>query len=228
MKIISERKGFQADHSSTSYEFLAIDRKLKKADKEDVSRLSRRADPTSSRVSFVYHNDAYDLPGGWEPLMVKYYDVMYSESYDWWTLAFAFEGDVELTEKIEQYGFCGEDDQGVYVYEANGRIVISIHCRLDAASILHDSQMERYDYYHNRFEEEDEDDEKDPILELLKKNRTYLKNGDCRLLYAVWQKYGFEYEEEEDEEYPHIYPPETNMEKLPKPIRELADMLEDY
>ena len=35
--------------------------------------------------------DAYDIPGGWEVLMEKYYDVMYSESYDWWTLALAFD-----------------------------------------------------------------------------------------------------------------------------------------
>jgi len=36
----------------------------------------------SRRASFVYHAEGYDIPGGWEPLMARHYDVMYSESYD--------------------------------------------------------------------------------------------------------------------------------------------------
>ncbi|PIV52650.1 MAG: hypothetical protein COS17_08155, partial [Elusimicrobia bacterium CG02_land_8_20_14_3_00_37_13] len=85
MRILSIRKGFQADHSSTSYEFFAIDKPLTRSERENVAKLSSRARPTKRRVSFIYHGDWNDLPGGWEQLMEKYYDVMYSESYDWWT-----------------------------------------------------------------------------------------------------------------------------------------------
>lgn len=41
--------------------------------------------------------------------MEKYYDVMYSESYDWWTLALAFNADQKTIKEIERY----EDDLGV-------------------------------------------------------------------------------------------------------------------
>lgn len=82
MKIISVKKGFTSDHSSTSYEFLAVDKVLSKKERQAVASLSSRANPTSREVSFVYHADGYDIPGGWESLMEKYYDVMYSESYD--------------------------------------------------------------------------------------------------------------------------------------------------
>jgi hypothetical protein len=66
MKILSERHGFASDHSSTSYEFLAVDKPLGKKERSDVSKLSNRANPTSRRANFIYHVDGYDIPGGWE------------------------------------------------------------------------------------------------------------------------------------------------------------------
>jgi hypothetical protein len=55
-------------------------------------------------------------------------------------------------------------------------------------------------------------------------NREYLKKGDLRLLYGVWQKYS--YEDEEDEEDNEDAPPATpGMDKLPKPISELLSLL---
>ena len=71
MRIISIRKGFASDHSSTSYEFLAVDKPLGKKEKDAVGALSGRASPTSRRVSFSYHVDGYDIPGGWRVLMDK-------------------------------------------------------------------------------------------------------------------------------------------------------------
>lgn len=113
MKILSVRRGFLADHSSTSYEFLAIDKPLDARAKAAVSKLSSRASPTSRRVSFIYHAEGYDIPGGWEPLILKHYDVMYSESYDWWTLAVAFDTkDKAVLSKLEEYAFEGVDDLG--------------------------------------------------------------------------------------------------------------------
>lgn len=89
MKILSVRNSFTTDHSSTSYEFLAVNKAMDKQERKAVSSLSSRANPNSRRVSFEYHADGYDIPGGWRALMEKYYDVMHCESYDWWTLAFA-------------------------------------------------------------------------------------------------------------------------------------------
>ena len=46
------------------------------------------SDKNYREVSFIYHADGYDIPGGWEK--EKYYDVMYSESHDWWTQVIVF------------------------------------------------------------------------------------------------------------------------------------------
>jgi len=218
MKIISERKGFQADHSSTSYEFLAIDRKLGKLEKTAVSNLSSRANPTSSRVSFIYNGDYSDLPGGWEPLMEKYYDAMYSESYDWWTLAIAFHADKKTAEKIKSYAFTGTDDSGVSVEEEGGRVTIRIVCRLDASSLFARSRGR-----HSEYDDEDDGEEeiscRDPLLKLLAVNREYLKKGDCRLLYGIW----LEYDDQDDDESAL---PETEMTSLPAPIKNLLSMFD--
>jgi len=42
----SVRKGFTSDHSSTSYEFLAVDHPLSRGARNKVASLSSRANPT--------------------------------------------------------------------------------------------------------------------------------------------------------------------------------------
>ena len=126
MRIMSIRRGFTADHSSTSYEFLAVDKPLGKAGKAEVASLSRRANPTSRRVSFVYHVDGYDIPGGWDKLMEKYYDVMYCVDYDWWTLGIAFNTLQEQLENLKKYQFSDEDGVGVTIESRGNRAVIAI------------------------------------------------------------------------------------------------------
>jgi len=190
MRIISIKKGFASDHSSTSYEFLAVDKALGKEEKAEVASLSRRTDPTSRRVSFVYHVDGYDIPGGWECLMGKYYDVMYREDYDWWTLALAFNTTQEQIQELRKYEFCGDDDLGVTAESHGKRIILSIHCRIDRA-YMHDSYDDEYE------EDEEENDEEgtafyaeDELLNLLVQVRQQIVNGDYRTLYTVWEKYG--------------------------------------
>ncbi len=214
MKILSIRKGFQADHSSTSYEFFAIDKPLTSSERESVAKLSRRARPTKRRVSFIYHGDWNDLPGGWEPLMEKYYDVMYLESYDWWTLAIAFETNQETIKKIKEYDFTGSDDLGINVDSKKNRVIISISCCLSQEpGFLEDT----YDDEENESEKVSESE--DHLLNLLSENRKYLKKGDYRLLYGVWQKYG----SDSENEHPHE-PPKMN--KLSKPIKCLLSELD--
>jgi hypothetical protein len=192
MKIISVKKGFTSDHSSTSYEFLAVDKVLSKKERQAVAALSSRADPTAREVSFIYHADGYDIPGGWETLMEKYYDVMYSESYDWWTLAMAFDYSEKQVSELKKYEFDGEDDCGISVLDQGGRTIIVINCRLDASFI--DDPYEDYDDY-----EEDEDEDKtgsslvsdNELLNLLVQLREQLVQGDYRSLYSVWEKYSY-------------------------------------
>ncbi|MFQ5722534.1 MAG: hypothetical protein ACE5GI_08580 [Candidatus Aminicenantales bacterium] len=225
MKILSIRRGFQADHSSTSYEFFALDKPLSRSEREKVASLSSRARPSKRRVSFIYHGEWSNLPGGWEPLMEKYYDAMYSESYDWWTLAMAFDADQKTIQEIERYEFRGTEDLGVSVDSKGKRVIVTIYCRLSPEFYANNSD---YDYYEDE-EEEDEFEEaiesEDSLLNLLAQNREYLKNGDYRLLYGVWQRYGFESEKEEELKS-KVLPEPPKMDKLPQPIKYLLSALE--
>ena len=201
MKILSVRRGFASDHSSTSYEFLTVDKPLSKSERAEVSKLSSRAYATARRVNFTYHVDGYDIPGGWKKLMEQYYDVMYSESYGWWTLAIAFNASPGQFEKLLPYEFSDADDFGVDVVEKGERIIITIHCRLELGM----SYSDQYgDYYED--EDMDDDDENggietgDELLNVLVQIRKQIVCGDYRALYAVWEKYG--YEDEDNEEVP--------------------------
>ncbi len=232
MRILSIRKGFQADHSSTSYEFFAVEKSLNRSEREAVADLSSRANPTKRRVSFIYHGDWSDLPGGWEPLMKSYYDVMYSESYDWWTLAMGFEMGQKGIKELSAYEFSGSDEMGVTIQSKGNRAIVSIACRLDPGFDLNDgySDNDYYDSYEDDDEEEEESDEivelGDYLLDLLVNNREYLKNGDYRLLYGIRRKYSFE--PEDDEEFDDDIPPEPpGMDELPEPISSLLSLLEE-
>ena len=150
--------------------------------------------------------------------MAKYYDAMYSESYDWWTLAIAFHADKKTAEKIKSYAFTGTDDSGVSVEEEGGRVTIRIVCRLDASSLFARSRGR-----HSEYDDEDDGEEeiscRDPLLKLLAVNREYLKKGDCRLLYGIW----LEYDDQDDDESAL---PETEMTSLPAPIKNLLSMFD--
>ena len=229
MKIISVKKGFTSDHSSTSYEFLAVDKVLSKKERQAVASLSRRADPNAREVSFMYHADGYDIPGGWETLMEKYYDVMYSESYDRWTLAMAFDYSEEKVAELKKYEFDGEDDYGISILKQGGRTIIMINCRLDGSCL--DDPYE--DYNDDEDDEEDGDGDGDKtggtlvsdneLLNLLVQLREQLLHGDYRSLYSVWEKYGYSVEDDEENEAPPI-PDERSLGK--SIIEQFSNMLE--
>lgn len=209
MKILSIRSGFLADHSSTSYEFLAVDKPLKATARTAVRSLSSRVRPTARKARFVYNGEWSDLPGGWEPLMARYYDVMYSESYDWWTLAIAFDTTrKDLVAKLLQYEFRGVEDLGIDINYKNKRLVLTIHCRLDPEYLCYYTP----DGDDMWFEEEYDDEEgaafavDDRLLDLIVRIRDRLKKGDCQTLYAVYDTYGRD-EDDENEDEPEDAPP---------------------
>jgi hypothetical protein len=191
MKILSVRRGFASDHSSTSYEFLAVDKPLSKKERAEVSKLSSRVHPTARRAGFVYHVDGYNIPGGWEKLMARYYDVMYSEDYDWWTLAIAFNADLGQYEDLRSYEFDGvHEGTGIGIAIHGQRIIITIYCSIEMGK--------EYDYYYEDMgdDEDEENDESsaiatdDKLLNVLAQVRRQIIGGDYSALYAVWEKYG--------------------------------------
>ncbi|KPL17069.1 MAG: hypothetical protein AMS26_02175 [Bacteroides sp. SM23_62] len=219
MKVISIRKGFAADHSSTSYEFYAIDKILGSKEKAAVSRLSSRANPTERRASFIYHGEWADLPGGWEPLMEKYYDVMWSESYGWWNLVMAWNTDTATIQKMAQFDFTGGDDVGINIYHRNNRLIISIDCRLDA---LITEDKNSYDEYSDYDDDDygEADNSIDNLLRLLEKNREYLMKGDYRLLKGIIDLYAME------ETLVNLPEGSAENSELPEEIQELLSCIE--
>ena len=186
MKIISVRKGFTADHSSTSYEFLAVDKPLEQEERDEVASLSSRAHPSRRRVDFTYNVDGYDIPGGWRPLLEDYYDVMHSESYDWWTLGIAF--DISAKEQAEEllvYNFRGIEDLGVDIEIEDGRAIISIYVCLDYHYLAEPNQDWSVFAGHDLDYESE-----DYLLTLLTAARKQIMNGNYDFFYAVWEVYG--------------------------------------
>ena len=220
MKILSIRQGFASDHSSTSYEFLSVDKPLNKKDRSEVSKLSSRVHPTARRANFIYHVDGYDIPGGWEKLMERYYDVMYSESYDWWTLAMAFNAAPGQHEEIRVYDFVGVDELGIGILGNEQRIIVTIHCAIDSGCM----DNEYYDDDDYEYEEADDEDAlfetSDELLNILTQIRNQLISGDYRALYAVWEKYG-----NKEDENPPPKPNPKNLQTGEEIIKKFKNML---
>lgn len=230
MKILSLRRGFTSDHSSTSYEFLAVDKSLTREARDRVRSLSSRVRPTRRRAHFIYHAEGYDIPGGWEPLMRDCYDVMYSESYDWWTLAMAFDVPKKQQKEIGRYEFCGADDLGVRVSTHGSRVIVTISCRLEAGAV----GCLLGEEYAGDWDEDGEDDSEagfetdNALLHLLTEIRAQLIDRDYRALYAVWEVYGYEVEGEDEEDEDELERPPVPPKKRTgkKVVEELRGMLE--
>lgn len=136
MKIYWIKDGCETDHSSTSYTFYSSTKKLTRQEQGLAERFSSRAHATSRKVSFHYDGDWSNLPtAAEEELLDKYFDIMVSESYDWWTMAISFDYDKKLLEKLNQYQCEGPDDIGIQIRRTNKRIILYIYCRLDYGAI---------------------------------------------------------------------------------------------
>ena len=230
MQIISLRKGFTSDHSSTSYEFLAVAEPLDRQAIEEVSSLSSRAQPTDRTVSFIYHGDFNDLPGGWTPLMKEHFDIMYSESYDWWTFAVAFPVKTkEQRAELAEYEFSGLEDLGVMIDFHKERAVVSFYCTLDygAAMPVLDNQGRDYRYYEevDSFELKDYLNN-DRLFKLLSEVRQQLITGDYRAFKVFWDVYGRPlYDEEAIQELKLPYDNNFDITTLPDNLKQFWNML---
>jgi len=132
MKIISIRHGFECDHSSSNYEFFSSERPLTEAERKAVSGYSSRSRPGTRKATFQYHGDWADLPSGAEEdLLTNYFDILVSESYDWWHFAIAFDYDKKLFDNLKKYECEGSDDTGLVVEKMDNRIVLHIYCQIE-------------------------------------------------------------------------------------------------
>ncbi|MBU0493172.1 MAG: hypothetical protein KKA73_05410 [Chloroflexi bacterium] len=179
MRILSVRRGFDADHSSSSYEFFAF----QKLTPEQRAAVQQLTDESPRRhLSFHYVGDWQDIPSDWpDQLLASGYDVMVSESYDWWTVRLALPHDPDLQARLEPYQ-CESDGNGFAVDAVGERLLLYFGMQLD------------YNAAYSEFGE----DAFEGLADLFKDVRDELLAGDLSAAWATYQTYG-EYDDEESE-----------------------------
>src|SRR3954454_3286546 len=89
MQILRVRRGFQADHSSSSYLFYAVDHPVSAAGQKVAHRYSSYAEVDEHYARYVKWGERELPPEAFPALLDEHYDVMVEESYGWWTLMIA-------------------------------------------------------------------------------------------------------------------------------------------
>jgi radical SAM protein with 4Fe4S-binding SPASM domain len=90
MQILSLRRQFIADHSSTNYLFYAA-KPISKQSHAIVSRLSSHVDVGDRTAAITYHSDYADLGDERRKKFLNHFDVEVRESYEMWTLSIMLE-----------------------------------------------------------------------------------------------------------------------------------------
>jgi hypothetical protein len=190
MRILRVRHGFQADHSSSSYLFYAVDHEVSKTGQAIANQYSSRAEVDEQYARYLKWGESSLAHGAFEALLDAHYDVMAEESYGWWTLMIAVPKTAEMKAILTPFTDArGDNDQGVEIQEYRRRMVVSIYCQFT------DDGVNLCDH---------DEDSLECLVDLLAKIRTELLQGNTSFLTAVADFYGAfdEDEEEEDEEEP--------------------------
>jgi hypothetical protein len=128
MRILSVRRAFEADHSSSSYEFFACDRLT--TEQRGGGRRGPAA-PPPRHLRFHYWGDWQDIPSDWpDKLLTLGYDVLISESYDWWAAYLSLPHKQGLLERLGPYE-CESDSNGFSVREVDERMILYFGMQLD-------------------------------------------------------------------------------------------------
>ncbi len=171
MRILSLRRGFEADHSSSSYEFFALD-KLTPEQREAVKNL---IDESARRhLRFHYMGDWNDIPSDWpDKLLTMGYDVLVSESYDWWGVHLSLPHDPNLMERLSQYDY-DADGNGFSVRVSGERMILYFGMQLD------------YGAMYSKFGE----DAFEGLADLFAQVRDELLANDLSAVWAMYKTYG--------------------------------------
>lgn len=184
MRILRHRRGFQADHSSSSYLFYAVDHPVSAKGQQLAHRYSSRAEVDESTARYQKWGESELNSEAYKVLLGEHYDVMASESYDWWTLMIAVPHSSGMEALLAPYREArGYDDLGVEVENFGRHLCISIHCMFDYGGPL-------FEYKEDPIEN---------LVELLGKIRREIMDGDVSFLQAVASFYEAELDGEEEE-----------------------------
>src|SRR5262245_15178343 len=103
MRILSVRPGFQADHSSSSYLFYAIDSQVSAAGQRRAHRFSSRAEVEDRFARYEKWGESSLSGEAFPALLGGHYDVMASESYDSWTLMMSLPKTAQITRALAPF-----------------------------------------------------------------------------------------------------------------------------
>jgi hypothetical protein len=203
MRILRCRSGFQADHSSSSYLFYAIDHPISAAGQREAQRFSSRAELEGRFARYQKWGESSLSDEAYPALLGQHYDVMASESYDSWTLMIAVPKTAQLEELLRPFH---DLDDGEFVrldvHDYGKRLAIEVFCELDYEGPL-------WDY---------EEDALESLVERLAKVRKEILAGDISFLQAVADFYRAgedeAAEEEADEPAPAELPEEWGKAQL--------------
>jgi hypothetical protein len=177
MRIRSVRQGFEADHRSSSYEFFAFDR-LTPEERAAVQNLT--GESPRRHLSFHYQGDWRDIPDDWpDRLLTLGYDVLVSESYDWWAVHLSLPHDPKLLDRLQMYQ-CESDGNGFDVHTLGERMILYFGMQLDYSDV------------YGAFGE----DVFEGLAELFETVREELLEGDLSAVWAMYETYGG-YEDDE-------------------------------
>lgn len=171
MRVLSLRRGFEADHSSSSYEFFALD-KLTPEQREAVQNLT--GESPRRHIRFHYMGDWSDIPSGWkDELLTMGYDILVTESYDWWAAYLSLPHDPNLMERLLRYE-CDSDGNGFSVRAVGERMILYFGMQLD------------YSEVYGEFGE----DAFEGLADLFEGVRDELLAGDLSPVWAMYETYG--------------------------------------
>jgi hypothetical protein len=171
MRILSIRQGFDADHSSSTYEFFALDR-LTPEQRAAVQKLT--GESPRRHLSFHYWGDWSDIPYEWkDKLLTLGYDILVSESYDWWAVYLSLPHDPVLLEHLVQYE-CDYDGNGFGVRVVGERMILGFGMQLDYGEVYDMSGEDPFE----------------GLADLFEMVRDELLAGDLSAAWAMYQTYG--------------------------------------
>ena len=188
MRVLRVRRGFQADHSSSSYLFYAVDHPVSAAGQAIANRYSSSAEVDQRYARYVKWGERELNPEAFEALLGEHYDVMAEESYSWWTLMIAVPKTTEIKAALAEFRDArGDNDQGVNIVEYRKRMAVTIYCQFVGEGV---------DFLDGDYDS----DVHEILVQLLAEVRADLLAGNTSFLAAVAEFYGAFEDDEGDED----------------------------
>lgn len=178
MRIPSLRQSFEADHSSSMYEFFALDR-LTPAQRGAIRDLTKESGRRHLRL---HYGGEGSIPDGWtDELLTLGYDIMVSESYDWWSVYLSLPHDPDRLERLQLYT-CESDSNGFDISVVGESMILDFGMQLG------------YGAAYGEFGEEPFEG----LANLIERVREELQAGDLSAPWAMYSIYGGDDDHEPD------------------------------